>query len=40
LSTHSFQALGFYARFGYQECGRTGAYPSGHDQLHLVKRLG
>ena len=40
LSTHSFQAPGFYARFGYQECGRTPAYPHGHDQIHLVKRLG
>jgi GNAT superfamily N-acetyltransferase len=40
LSTHSFQAPGFYARFGYQECGRTPAYPRGHDQIHLVKRLG
>ena len=40
LSTHSFQAPGFYARFGYQECGRTPAYPRGYDQIHLVKRLG
>ena len=40
LSTHLFQAPGFYARFGYQECGRTPAYPRGHDQIHLVKRLG
>jgi GNAT superfamily N-acetyltransferase len=40
LSTHSFQAPGFYARFGYQECGRTPAYPRGHDQIHLVKQLG
>lgn len=39
LSTHSFQAPGFYARFGYQECGRTPAYPRGHDDIHLVKRL-
>ena len=39
LSTHSFQAPGFYARFGYQECGRTPAYPHGHDYIHLVKRL-
>ena len=39
LSTHSFQAPGFYARFGYQECGRTPAYPRGYDQIHLVKRL-
>ncbi len=39
LSTHSFQAPGFYARFGYTECGRTPAYPRGHDHVHLVKRL-
>ena len=39
LSTHSFQAPGFYARFGYQECGRTPAYPRGHDQIHLVKEV-
>src|SRR5262252_549091 len=38
LSTHSFQAPGFYARFGYQECGRTPAYPYGHDHIHLVKQ--
>lgn len=39
LSTHSFHAPDFYARFGYQECGRTPAYPRGHDHIHLVKRL-
>ena len=39
LSTHSFQAPGCYARFGYQECGRTPGYPRGHDSIHLVKRL-
>jgi len=39
LSTHSFQAPGFYARFGYQECGRTPAYPRGYHQIHLVKQL-
>ncbi len=39
LSTHSFQAPSFYARFGYQECGRTPAYPRGHDHIHLVKRF-
>ncbi len=37
LSTHSFQAPGFYARFGYQECGRTPGYPRGHDEIHLLK---
>ena len=40
LSTHTFQAPRFYARRGYVECGRTPAYPRGHDQIHLVKRLG
>jgi len=40
LSTHSFQAPGFYARFGYTECGRTPGYPHGHDDIHLVKQLG
>jgi GNAT superfamily N-acetyltransferase len=39
LSTHSFQAPGFYARFGYRECGRTPACPRGHDQIHLVKQV-
>jgi len=39
LSTHSFQAPGFYARFGYTECGRTPGYPHGHDDIHLMKQL-
>jgi GNAT superfamily N-acetyltransferase len=39
LSTHSFQAPEFYARFGYTECGRTPGYPHGHDEIHLVKEL-
>ena len=39
LSTHSFQAPGFYTRFGYRECGRTPGYPHGHDDIHLVKQL-
>ena len=39
LSTHSFQAPGFYARLGYTECGRTPGYPHGHDDIHLVKLL-
>ena len=40
LSTHSFQAPDFYARFGYTECGRTPGYPHGHDDIHLVKQFG
>ncbi len=39
LSTHSFQAPGFYAKAGYIECGRTPAYPRGYDHIHLAKRL-
>ncbi len=39
LSTHSFQAPGFYARLGYQECGRTPGYPHGYDDIHLLKQL-
>jgi hypothetical protein len=37
LNTHSLQAPGFYARFGYREGGRTPGYPHGHDDIHLVK---
>lgn len=39
LSTHTFQAPGFYARLGYAECGRTPGYPHGHDDIHLIKQL-
>lgn len=39
LSTHSFQAPGFYAARGYAEVGRTPDYPRGHDHIHLLKRL-
>jgi GNAT superfamily N-acetyltransferase len=39
LSTHSFQAPGFYARHGYVECGRADDYPRGHAQIYLTKRL-
>ena len=39
LSTHSFQAPGFYADRGYHEVGRTPDYPRGHDHIHLLKRL-
>ena len=39
LSTHSFQAPGFYARLGYTECGRTPGYPHGYDYIHLMKQL-
>jgi hypothetical protein len=40
LSAHSFQAPGFYARLGYQECGRTPAYPRARpDPLGKAPRL-
>jgi GNAT superfamily N-acetyltransferase len=39
LSTHSFQAQGFYARFGYTECGRTPGYPHGYADIHMMKLL-
>jgi GNAT superfamily N-acetyltransferase len=39
LSSHSFQAPGFYRHFGYVEYGRVEDYPSGHAQIHLVKDL-
>jgi GNAT superfamily N-acetyltransferase len=39
LSTHSFQAPGFHARLGYQECGRTPGYQRGHDEIQLLKQL-
>jgi ribosomal protein S18 acetylase RimI-like enzyme len=39
LSTHSFQAPGFYHARGYREVGRTDGYPRGHAHLYLVKAL-
>jgi NTE family protein len=30
---NSVQAPGFYARFGYTECGRPPGYPHGHDDI-------
>ena len=37
LSTYSFQAPGFYGRFGFTEGGRTPGYPHGHEDIDLVK---
>ncbi|MGH8895215.1 MAG: GNAT family N-acetyltransferase [Actinomycetes bacterium] len=39
LSTHTFQALGFYLARGYVEQGRFPDYPTGHAQVQLAKRL-
>ena len=39
LSTHSFQAPGFYRKLGFVEVGRIPDYPQGHAQIWFVKRL-
>ena len=39
LSTHSFQAPGFYSRHGYVAAGEFSDYPLGHSSLFLEKRL-
>lgn len=39
LSTHSFQAPGFYAKFGFVEVGRVHNYPRAHDSILLKKQL-
>ena len=39
VSSHSFQAPGFYVRHGYREYGRIEGYPQGYAEVHLVKDL-
>lgn len=39
LSSHSFQAPGFYKARGYQEVGRVEGYPRGAANVVLVKAL-
>ena len=39
LSTHSFQAPGFYRKLGYAPAGAFDGYPRGHRQIFLEKRL-
>jgi GNAT superfamily N-acetyltransferase len=39
LSTHSFQAPGFYARLGYVEIARIEGHPTGHSNIVLAKPL-
>lgn len=40
LSSHSFQAPGFYQKLGYEVVGVAEGYPRGHAQVYLRKSLG
>lgn len=39
LDTFSFQAPGFYQKFGYQEFGRLEDFPPGHTRYFMMKQL-
>jgi len=39
LDSHSFQAPDFYKKLGYEEFGRLGDSPLGHEQIFLRKHL-
>jgi GNAT superfamily N-acetyltransferase len=39
LDTHDFQAPGFYAKLGYEACGRTEGTPRGSGQTWFKKSL-
>jgi GNAT superfamily N-acetyltransferase len=39
LDTMSFQALGFYLKLGFEECGRLDDLPRGHCRIYLKKAL-
>lgn len=40
LDSHDFQAPGFYAKLGYEACGRVEGTPRGSGQTWFRKRLG
>ena len=39
LSSHTFQAPGFYERRGYRQVARIEGHPAGHAAIHLAKEL-
>jgi GNAT superfamily N-acetyltransferase len=39
LDTFSFQAPGFYQKFGYQEFGKLEEFPPGHTRYFMKKKL-
>jgi GNAT superfamily N-acetyltransferase len=39
LSSYTFQAPGFYQKYGYVETGRTPGIPGGGEDVHMFKRL-
>jgi ribosomal protein S18 acetylase RimI-like enzyme len=39
VSSFTFQAPGFYQKYGYVETGRTLGIPGGGEDVHLFKRL-
>ena len=40
VSSFTFQAPGFYQKYGYVETGRTLGIPGGNEDVHMFKRLG
>jgi GNAT superfamily N-acetyltransferase len=39
LATHSFQAPGFYAKYGFEQVATLADNPSGHTDILMVQRL-